>query len=117
MEEKKRGRGRPKIDVDLDEVEELAEEGNSAEHIASVLGFSKTTLFVRKDVRAAYDRGRAKLCVDLRHWQILAAKSGNVQMLIWLGRQYLDQKERAEQSDKEVMDKLDAVLKEIKGAE
>ena len=38
-------------------------------------------------------------------------------MLIWLGRQYLDQKERAEQSDKEVMDKLDAVLKEIKGAE
>lgn len=115
--EKKRGPGRPKIEVDLDEVTELAAEGNTAAHIASVLGFSQTTLFTRKDVRAAYDKGRAELCVNLRHWQILAAKSGNVQMLIWLGKQYLDQKDHLEQDNKEVLEKLDSVLSEIKGVE
>lgn len=101
MSEKKRGPGRPKIDIDLDDVTELAAEGNRCEDIAAVLGFSKATLFGRKDIREAYDKGRAQLAVNLRHWQIECAKSGNPQMLMWLGRQYLDQRDRKEDGSAE----------------
>lgn len=87
----KRGRGRPKIEVDLDDVVELAAEGCTTKEIAAALGFSQGTLFGRKDIKDAYDRGREMLGVNIRHWQICAAKSGNVQMLIWLGKQYLGQ--------------------------
>lgn len=104
MEEKKRKPGRPKIEVDLDDVRELAAEGNTCAHIAAVLGFSKATLFARKDVRAAYDAGRAELCVNLRHWQLEAAKSGNTQMLIWLGRQYLGQSDIIQKDDNDIED-------------
>ena len=98
MGEKKRGPGRPKINVDLDDIEELAAEGNTCEDIASALGFSKATLFGRKDIRAAYFKGRAQLAVNLRHWQMECAKSGNVNMLIWLGKQFLGQKDKLEES-------------------
>lgn len=105
MENKeKRGPGRPKIEVDLDEVRELAAEGNTCAHIAAALGFSQSTLFLRKDVRAAYDAGRAELCVNLRHWQLEAAKSGNTQMLIWLGKQYLGQSDIIQKDTNEVED-------------
>lgn len=87
----KRGRGRPKIEVDLEEVVELAAEGCTTKEIAAALGISPGTLFGRKDIKDAYDRGREMLGVNIRHWQILAAKNGNVQMLIWLGKQYLGQ--------------------------
>ena len=35
--------------------------------------------------------------LSLRHWQMNAAKSGNVQMLIWLGKQYLGQRDAVEE--------------------
>ena len=56
----------------------LAEEGNTSEHIASVLVFSRSSLFGRKDVRAAYDRGlpphpaldtHRKLYPGIRDWR------------------------------------------------
>ena len=68
------------------------------------MGFSKATLFARKDVRAAYDAGRAELCVNLRHWQLEAAKSGNTQMLIWLGKQYLGQSDIIQKDDNDIED-------------
>lgn len=45
----------------------------------------------RKDIKDAWLEGRAELEVNLRHWQLEAAKSGNVQMLIWLGKNILGQ--------------------------
>lgn len=114
--ENKRSRGRPKVDVDLEDVTELAAEGCSTKEIAAALGFSAATLFGRKDIKAAYDRGRDMLGVNLRHWQIEAAKGGNVQMLIWLGRQYLDQKDQKEkETPKNAIrdDALSASLREL----
>ena len=93
---KKKGRGRPRLVVDLEEVSDLASEGNKLEEIAHVLGISKSTLCGRKDIRDAYDKGRAELAVNVRHWQMECAKSGNASMLMWLGKQYLDQKEKTE---------------------
>lgn len=88
-----RGRGRPRLVVDLDEVRELASEGNTQEDIARVLGFSASTFKKRKDINQAYKQGMAELRTSLRHWQVAAAKSGNVQMLVWLGKILLGQKE------------------------
>lgn len=98
MAEAKRGRGRPKVDVDLDDVKELAAEGNSPDHIAAALGISRSTLFGRNDVKEAYEAGRGILGVNLRHWQIEAAKSGNAQMLTFLGREYLGQDKQDEKT-------------------
>ena len=34
--------------------------------------------------------------LSLRHWQFNAARGGNIQMLIWLGKQYLGQRDTVE---------------------
>ena len=74
-------RGRPKKVIDLEAVEELAAEGNTQADIADALDFARGNFLNRKDV----------MRLRLRHWQVQAAKGGNIQMLIWLGRQYLGQ--------------------------
>lgn len=84
-------RGRPKKVIDLAAVEELAAEGNTQADIADALDFARGNFLNRKDVRAAYVRGVSQMRLRLRHWQVQAAKGGNIQMLIWLGRQYLGQ--------------------------
>jgi hypothetical protein len=84
-------RGRPKKVIDLGAVEELAAEGNTQADIADALDFARGNFLNRKDVRAAYVRGVSQMRLRLRHWQVQAAKGGNIQMLIWLGRQYLGQ--------------------------
>ena len=89
-------RGRPKIEIDLDEVRELASEGNTQADIAEALGFSLSTFKSREEVVKAYKLGMADLRVSLRHWQVNAAKDGNVNMLIWLGRNLLGQSDRIE---------------------
>lgn len=83
-------RGRPPVDVDIDKVRELAAEGNSLENIGRVLHITSSTL-KRHDIHEAWKNGRAELEINIRHWQVEAAKSGNVQMLIWLGRNILGQ--------------------------
>lgn len=109
-------RGRPRKIIDLEEVEELAAEGNTAEDIALALGIGRTSLYKRKDARAAFDKGRALLRVNLHHWQVQAAKSGNVTMLIWLGKQMLGQSDQpidAGAEEKPRDDNLSASLREM----
>mgnify|MGYP000701764812 CR=1 FL=1 len=84
-------RGRPRKPVDTTLVEKLAAHGLADHEIADVLGISERT--IQRRCRVALDRGRAKLKVSLRRWQIRAAKRGNVTMLIWLGKQYLGQRD------------------------
>ena len=48
------------------------------------------------DFRRAYDRGFGRLKISLRRQQIEAAKKGNVAMLIWLGKQLLEQADKRE---------------------
>lgn len=96
MEEQKRGRGRPKKEISLAVVEEMAAEFCSQEEIASDVGFSRELFRTRKDIREAYERGMQGGRTRLRSYQFQAAKSGNVTMLIWLGKQYLGQKDQPE---------------------
>jgi hypothetical protein len=82
--------------IDLKLVENLAQIGCKSVEIAKMLGISVDTL----DRRCAEElaKGRANLRVSLRRWQLEAAKKGNITMLIWLGKQYLGQTEKVEET-------------------
>lgn len=98
MDEKDKG-GRPEIDVDLSKLPALVRIQCTAEECASVLGCSVDTLDRRlqsefgegfAEYRKRYaDEGRA----SLRRLQWRKANDGDRVMLIWLGKQYLNQKE------------------------
>ena len=67
-------RGRPKKQIDLEAVRELASEGNTQEEIARALGFARATFANRDDVTEAYYKGMAEMKLSLRHWQFNAAR-------------------------------------------
>lgn len=108
-------RGRPKKVIDLDAVEELAAEGNTQADIADAMNFARANFSNRKDVKAAYIRGVSQMRLRLRHWQVKAAKDGNIQMLIWLGKQYLGQSDTPapteEDNDNGVKSLVDMLMK------
>ena len=80
--------------IDPDTVEKLASIGCTQEEIATVVGCSRETINRRfkKPIAAGHDRLR----MSLRRWQYEKAKEGSVPMLIWLGKQYLDQKDKTD---------------------
>jgi hypothetical protein len=90
--------GRPKIKVDLKQVEALAAIGCTDEEIVIILDISLSTLKNRKnsdaDFVAAMKKGKAIMRSSIRRLQMAAAKKGNATMLIWLGKQHLDQTDR-----------------------
>ena len=92
--EPKRNRGRPRKPFDRALVRRLAGVGLTVEEIAMVCGVSKST--VLRHASRALNRGRANMTISLRRAQFRSAKRGNVAMLIWLGKQYLGQRDRQE---------------------
>ncbi|MCU0797409.1 MAG: hypothetical protein MUF31_15925 [Akkermansiaceae bacterium] len=98
---KTKGRGRPAKEFDLGEVEKLGMLGATAGEIAAWFNTSQRTVERRMSAkegafRSAYDRGFGRLRISLRRQQIEAAKAGNTAMLIWLGKQLLDQADKRE---------------------
>ena len=91
---------RAKIEFDLKMLEGLASIHCTDEEIASVFGCSRRSVVraktTRKDFRDAYNRGRDKGKTALRRLQWQKADSGNVPMMIWLGKQWLGQADKAE---------------------
>lgn len=87
---------RKRIDIDLKQVERLAEIGCTDQEIAHVLGVSEA--HIQRRARDALDRGRANLRRSLRRKQLELARKGSVPMLIWLGKQYLGQRDRQDVS-------------------
>lgn len=91
--------GRPRIHFDLDEVTKLGKIGASAQEMASFFDVGLRTVEDRmgdekSGFRGAYYKGFTTLKRSLRRRQIEVAQNGNVGMLIWLGKQLLDQKDR-----------------------
>jgi hypothetical protein len=95
--------GPPMIELDARVVEELASIGATKEEIAAVLGCSVNTLQRRAkdnwEVKVALETGRAKGRASLRRLQWNQAKKGNTTMLLWLGKQLLDQRDHARVKD------------------
>ena len=92
---KKKSVGRPKkYNLDTKQVEQLAGYGCTDTEIASFFDISRTTL--ERNYEHYLTKGREEGKIRLRQMQWASAKKGNVAMLIWLGKQLLNQSDKQE---------------------
>ena len=93
--------GRPKIDIDPEQVTRLARLHCTMNEMASFFGCHIDTL--RDNFSNEIDKGRSEGNISLRRkqWQ-MAVEKGNVVMLIWLGKQMLGQRNEIIESDSNV---------------
>lgn len=83
---------RPKLNIDVEEVRKLAEIGCNTVEMGHFFSCDPQTITNRfSDI---LKKSSAKLKMSLRRVQINAALKGNITMMIWLGKQLLDQCER-----------------------
>lgn len=80
---------RRKKDIDLQQVEEMAEEFCTQEEIATDMGFNRELFRRREDVMSAFERGKNSAKMSLRHMMYNAARAGDRTMMIWLSRNEL----------------------------
>ena len=105
--------GRPKKIIDYDTVERLAAIMCTQEEIANHLDISVRTLLRDDTFCHIYKKGLDEGKMSIRRQQYKSALSGNVTMQIWLGTQYLNQRDRNEITNKETVDKLDSLLEQF----
>jgi len=80
------------IDIHRDQVHKMAQLGCTDKEQATILGISEENL--RNNFRTELSEGRSDLRRSLRRAQLESAiKDKNTTMLIWLGKNYLGQKE------------------------
>jgi hypothetical protein len=105
----KRKGGRPRVEIDLDQVKELAAIGCTDDEIAVFFKVSKQTIMTRKAEEAflnALNEGRNNRKMSLRRAQTKAALAGSIPMLIWLGKNDLGQVDRQEHTIGTISDEL-----------
>lgn len=90
----KRPRGRPKFQINYDQVEKLAKIQCTIKEIAAFLGCCAETLERDDDFCALYKKGIEGGKASLRRMQWKSAEAGNVTAQIWLGKQYLGQRDK-----------------------
>ena len=96
--------GRPRKEIDQEQFEKLCGLFCTEEeiagwfdcHIDTVNNWCKRTY--SETFSKIYKKKCAKGKISLRRWQFQAAEKGNVSMLIWLGKQYLDQTDKQEKT-------------------
>lgn len=76
-------------EVDAKLVEQLASIHCTQEEIAAICNCSVDTL--QRRFKEIMQTGQAKGRCSLKRWQWKAAEKGSIPMLIWLGKQYLNQ--------------------------
>lgn len=84
--------GRPRIELDRDQIMRMASCMCTVEEIAYVMGCSKDT--IERNYMDVLEEGRAKGRASLRRKQYEVAMTGDKSMLIWLGKQLLGQSEK-----------------------
>jgi hypothetical protein len=93
-------RGRPKIEFDLAELEKLAALQCTDEELAAWFDCSVDTIQRRrKDDEAflrSYQKGREGGKISLRRLQWKTAQGGHAGMQIWIGKQWLNQRDRSD---------------------
>lgn len=89
-----RKRGRPRKAIDWAAVERLALIQCTQQEIASFVGCTVDTLRQYTEFFDIYKRGQDSGKMSLRRMQWQSAKDGNVTAQIWLGKQYLGQRDR-----------------------
>jgi hypothetical protein len=91
---------RPRKPIDPEQVKKLAAIQCSYAEMGAVLGCNESTLTRR--FAQAIKEGREQGRMSLKRKQYEVAMNGHVTMLIWLGKQYLDQKDKVEHSEHDV---------------
>jgi hypothetical protein len=85
---------KPKRDIDAKQVRKLAEIGLNNVEIAGFFGCDETT--IRKRFPEYLTKGEIDRVITLKTGQYMAAKRGNIAMLIWLGKNELGQSDKVE---------------------
>jgi hypothetical protein len=91
--------GRPKKKVDIEQLKKMAGLGLSVAEIAALMDCSVDTIYRRFSKHI--DAGRQRRNGKLRIKQYEMAMAGNPTMLVWLGKQYLDQADKREMTGKD----------------
>ena len=86
--------GRPKKIIDYETVEKLAAIMCTQEEIASYLDLSVDTLQRDDKFCGIYKKGIDKGRMSVRRQQLKLLESGNATMGVWLGKQYLGQRDK-----------------------
>jgi hypothetical protein len=92
----RRGAGRKRIEIDLEQMEKLSALQCTDEEMAALLGVSTRTIESRRkdpEFAQAMERGKAKGRISVRRAQMKLLDAGNAPMAIWLGKQMLDQRD------------------------
>jgi hypothetical protein len=111
LDEKNKG-GRPRLEIDWDEFDKLAILQCTLKEIAAWFKVSEDTIERRvkekhnKSFAEHLDQRRCPGKTSLRRKQFQVAMSGNVSMLIWLGKQWLGQSDKMEQKTELTASKL-----------
>lgn len=107
--------GRPKKEIDYDVVEKLANIQCTQEEIASFLELSVRTLQRDDEFCRVYKKGQENGRMSLRRMQFKLAEK-NTAMAIFLGKQYLGQKDVVENeiTDNGILDDLKEALDNAK---
>jgi hypothetical protein len=120
----KKKRGRPEIKIDWDKVDSYLKAQCNGSGIAGLLGISPDTLYDKcledkKSLFSVYSAQKKSEGQELlRAKQHLTAMEGNVTMQIWLGKQYLGQKDRSDiTSDNESLKDLNVIVDKSETAE
>ena len=104
---------RPKIEIDYNLCETLAKIQCTQEEIANVLGVSTRTLQRDEEFCRIYKKGMEQGKMSIRRQQFKSAENGNVTMQIWLGKQYLGQRDRSEIENNVNTSKLDTLVEQF----
>ncbi len=92
----RKGSGRKAIQIDLVKLENLCAIGCTDEELAAAFGVSVRTIETRgknAEFAETKNRGKARMRISLRRWQMKSAEKGNPTTLIWLGKQTLGQRD------------------------
>lgn len=114
MPPRKKKAGRPRVKIDLELVEDLANIHCTIKEISGIIGVPATTLQGRDDFRAVYEKGIENGKKSLRRSQFKLSQT-NATMAIWLGKQYLGQRDYNQYTEavEGVSDKLKAIADAI----
>lgn len=105
--------GRPKKRIDYDVVDKLASIQCTEEEIANVLNISVRTLQRDEEFCRVYKKGLDNGKMSLRRIQFKLAEK-NPTMALWLGKQYLGQRDNPIEATDESLNNVKEILVSIK---
>jgi hypothetical protein len=93
---------RKPVPIDLDELEKLAAMHCTQEEVGAWFGCTHKTISIKlrqRPFKAVWETGWAKGNISLRRQQKQRADAGDKTMLIWLGKQWLGQRDMPDRTN------------------